>query len=69
MANKNTRYLRKLGRSGINNGPTHAERSFEIFKGRECITDFKFKDKNPMNRRKSAWQGASRRPLSDRQRD
>ena len=66
MANKNTRALRKLGRSGVNNGATHSEVSFEVFKGKECVTDFKFRDKNPMNKRKSPCLGEKRRPVPTR---
>jgi len=64
--NKNTKFLRQFGLSGINNGHTHAAKPFEIFKGRECISEFALKDKNPQNKRKSAWMGAKARPQKER---
>lgn len=62
MANKNTKFLRQYGLSGINNGPTHAAKPFVIFKGQECISEFALREKNPQNKRKSAWMGAKARP-------
>lgn len=64
--NKNTRYLRKFGRSGVNSGPSHSEVAFEVFKGKECISEFALREKNPMNKRKSAWEGAGKRPMRER---
>lgn len=66
MANKQTKRLRKLGISTYNNGPTCGETTFEVYKGRECITDFKLREKNPQNKRGSAWLGARRRPMAER---
>jgi hypothetical protein len=64
--NKQTRRLREFGISTINNGPTHAEKPFDIFKGKECISEFALREKNPMNKRKSAWEGAGKRPVRER---
>jgi hypothetical protein len=46
MANKSTKAKAKAARKA----KTH-------FHGKTCVTDFKLKDKNPDNGRKSAWRG------------
>jgi len=62
MANKQTKAYRKLGLSTKNTGAELTSiNSFEIFKGRPCLTDFKDKDKNPANKRKSAHRYGGRR--------
>lgn len=48
MANKQTKSNRKL-----------AQKAGTIFHGSPCITGFKDKDKNPANKRKSAWRGGN----------
>lgn len=51
--NRNARALYKQGLSSINNGPTHAVKAFEKYKGRACPTGFNERQANPDNRRKS----------------
>lgn len=61
--NKQTRAYRKLGLSTHNTGAELTSIiAFEKFEGRPCITDFKSKDKNPANKRLSAWKGCRRNP-------
>jgi hypothetical protein len=58
MANKQTKAYRKLGLSTHNGGAEIGGiTKFDLFEGRPCITDFASKDKNPQNKRKSAWKG------------
>lgn len=64
MANKQTKCYRKLGLSTKNTGAALTSiNAFDKFEGRACITDFKDKDKNPANKRKSAWKGCRRNPV------
>jgi hypothetical protein len=66
MANKQTKAYRKLGLSTKNTGAALTSiNSFEIFKGRPCLTDFKDKEKNPQNKRKSAHRYGGRRGHAD----
>ncbi len=51
MANQNTKANRKI-----------ASKEKTCFCGKPCITSFKDKDKNPENKRKSAWKGCKRNP-------
>lgn len=56
MANRQTRSLRKKGYGtkvikGASDGLSFHH--LDIFKGKPCVTDFKNKDQNPMNKRKS----------------
>lgn len=37
-----------------------------VFRGKECITEFALREKNPMNKRKSEWRGARARPMRSR---
>lgn len=63
MANRQTKAYRKLGIATSNGGAqVGTMKNFEIFKGKPCITDFRSKDKNPMNKRKSPWKGCRRNP-------
>jgi len=56
--NKQTKAYRKIGLSTRNTGATLTSIvPFDKFEGRPCITDFKHRDKNPQNKRNSAWQG------------
>ncbi len=52
MANKNSRA--KADEARDPNSDNHKLH----FSGRACITDFKAKERNSMNKRKSAWEGA-----------
>jgi len=59
--NKQTKAYRKLGLSTRNTGAELTNiTSFEIFEGRPCITEFKHKDKNLANKRKSPWKGGGK---------
>ncbi len=70
--NNQTKRYRKLGLSRkVIKGASHPDNShrgyavdapFEVFKGKACITAFAAKERNPENKRKSAWQGAGKRP-------
>ena len=57
MANKQTRAYRKLNlATKVNKGTGNASSiANEPFKGKICLTDFRDKDKNPMNNRKSPY--------------
>ena len=62
--NKQTKAYRKLGLSTRNTGAELTSiTAFEKFEGRPCITDFKHKDKNPQNKRLSAWTGCRKNPV------
>ena len=64
MANKQTKAYRKLGLSTRNTGAELTSIvAFEKFEGRPCVTDFKKKDQNPQNKRKSAWKGCRKNPV------
>jgi hypothetical protein len=68
MANQQTKSYRKLGISTSNGGASIGTvKSFDKFEGRFCYTDFKDKDKNPQNKRKSPWRGASRTTAKNNQ--
>ena len=65
--NKQTKAYRKLGLSTKNTGAALTSIvAFNKFEGRECITDFKHKDKNPANKRLSAWKGCRRNPVVEK---
>ena len=55
--NKQTKAYRKLGLSTkvVKGTGGFQMKSFEIFEGRNCITDFESKAKNPQNRKTSPW--------------
>ena len=60
--NKQTKAYRKLGLSTkVVKGSGYAEvKSFEQFEGRMCLTDFKDREKNKQNKRKSPWRGGNK---------
>lgn len=39
------------------NGSLAVDTPLEIFKGKPCLTDFRDKAQNPMNKRRSPWRG------------
>lgn len=55
MANQNTKAKRKV-----------ASKTGTDFHGKPCITDFKHKDKNPLNKRLSPWKGCRRNPVVEK---
>ena len=65
MANKQTKAYRKLGLATHNGGATIGSiTEFEIFQGSPCNTHFESREKNPQNKRKSAWKGCKKNPVA-----
>jgi hypothetical protein len=63
--NKQTKAYRKLGLSTKVNGNSIIFKNFEIYKGSKCLTDFKKRESNSQNNRKSPWTGSKKNKFEE----